>query len=85
MSRNFGRGQVEFRLGSDDISTIRFGISPGFELVGAVRVTQLPHTAPLHWGWLKTLDNGAPSSALMRPGFDAGVVPCHRARAGSMV
>lgn len=64
MSRNFGRGQVEFRLGSDDISTIRFGISPGFELVGAVRVTQLPHTAPLHWGWLKTLDNGAPSSAL---------------------
>lgn len=55
---------MEYLLGSEDISTIRFGISPGFELVGAVRTIQSPHTAPLHWGWLKTLGKNVPSQAL---------------------
>lgn len=46
---------VEFRLGSSDLSSVRFGISPGFELKGAVRVLLRPATVPLHWGWIRTL------------------------------
>ena len=46
---------MEFRLGSTDISAIRFGISPGYELVHAVRVVLRPQLAPLHWGWFRTL------------------------------
>ncbi|GAA4976926.1 winged helix-turn-helix domain-containing protein [Actinoplanes utahensis] len=46
---------MEFRLGSTDISAIRFGISPGFELVHAVRVLLRPQVAPLHWGWFRSL------------------------------
>ena len=49
------RKVVEFRLGSTDISAIRFGISPGYELVHAVRVVLRPQLAPLHWGWFRTL------------------------------
>ncbi|RCK70096.1 transcriptional regulator [Desertihabitans brevis] len=49
------RKLVEFRLGSSDISAVRFGISPGHELVHAVRVLLRPQTAPLHWGWFRTL------------------------------
>lgn len=50
-----GRKLVEFRLGSSDLSAVRFGISPGFELVHAVRVVLSPPSAPLHWGWLRSL------------------------------
>lgn len=57
------RKVVEFRLGSGDISTVRFGISPAFELIQAVRVIQLPQTAPLHWGWLRTLTDRDRESA----------------------
>lgn len=50
------RKYVEFRLGSSDISAVRFGISPGHELVHAVRTTLRPQNAPLHWGWFRGLD-----------------------------
>ena len=46
---------MEFRLGSADVSAIRFGISPGFELVHAVRNLLRPHLAPLHWGWFRSV------------------------------
>jgi len=46
---------VEFRLRSTDISAIRFGISPGHELVHAVRAVLRPQVVPLHWGWFRTL------------------------------
>jgi DNA-binding transcriptional ArsR family regulator len=49
------RKVVEFRLRSTDISAIRFGISPGYELVHAVRTALRPQVAPLHWGWFRTL------------------------------
>ncbi len=48
---------MEFRLGSTDISAIRFGISPGHELVHAVRAVLRPQSVPLHWGWFRTLRN----------------------------
>ncbi|OZM70163.1 transcriptional regulator [Amycolatopsis antarctica] len=51
MDRKF----VEFRLRSSDISAVRFGISPGHELVHAVRVVLRPETAPLQWGWVRTM------------------------------
>ncbi|WP_109597024.1 ArsR/SmtB family transcription factor [Actinoplanes xinjiangensis] len=49
------RKVVEFRLGTTDISAIRFGISPGHELVHAVRTVLRPQVVPLHWGWFRTL------------------------------
>lgn len=54
---------MEFRLGSSDISAVRFGISPGYELVHAVRVILRPRTAPLHWGWFRTLAGTLPDEA----------------------
>ncbi len=48
---------VEFRLGSSDISAVRFGISPGHELVHAVRTILRPQSAPLHWGWFRGLQS----------------------------
>ncbi|RFS47399.1 transcriptional regulator [Micromonospora craniellae] len=56
---------MEFRLGSSDISAVRFGISPGHELVHAVRVMLRLQTAPLHWGWLRTV-RGAPTGEAFR-------------------
>ncbi|MEV0953820.1 DUF5937 family protein [Promicromonospora sp. NPDC050249] len=54
MDRKF----VEFRLGSSDISAVRFGISPGHELVHAVRTILRPQSAPLHWGWFRSVRAG---------------------------
>ncbi|MFI9485781.1 DUF5937 family protein [Promicromonospora sp. NPDC052451] len=51
MDRKF----VEFRLGSSDISAVRFGISPGHELVHALRTILRPQGSPLHWGWFRDL------------------------------
>ena len=48
---------MEFRLGSSDISAVRFGISPGHELVHAVRTVLRPQSAPLHWGWFRNLQS----------------------------
>lgn len=59
---------VEFRLAPDDISAIRFGVSPGHELAHAVRVLVQPHHHPLQWGWLRRARRAAPTRAfdLMR-------------------
>jgi DNA-binding transcriptional ArsR family regulator len=54
---------VEFRLGSSDISMVRFGISPGHELVHAVRVLLRPQAAPLQWGWFRTVQQQTRSEA----------------------
>ena len=54
---------VDFRLGSSDISAVRFGISPGHELVHAIRVLLRPQTAPLQWGWFRTVQERTRSEA----------------------
>jgi DNA-binding transcriptional ArsR family regulator len=59
------RKVVEFRLGSSGISAVRFGISPGHELVHAVRVMLRPQAAPLHWGWFRTR-RGVPAGDAFR-------------------
>ncbi|WP_285790462.1 DUF5937 family protein [Micromonospora sp. NBRC 101691] len=59
------RRVVEFRLGSSDISAVRFGISPGHELVHAIRVMLRPQVAPLHWGWFRA-QHGVPAGEAFR-------------------
>lgn len=59
MDRNF----VDFRLAPDDISAIRFGVSPGHELCHAVRVLQRPAEHPLQWGWLRGVRERVPREA----------------------
>ncbi|GAA1751987.1 ArsR/SmtB family transcription factor [Agromyces humatus] len=59
MDRNF----VDFRLAPDDISAIRFGVSPGHELCHAVRVLQRPAEHPLQWGWLRGVRDRVPREA----------------------
>ncbi|SFR70707.1 regulatory protein, arsR family [Agromyces sp. CF514] len=54
------RNLVEFRLAPDDISAIRFGVSPGHELCNAMRVLQRPEGHPLQWGWLRSVRSGMP-------------------------
>ena len=46
---------MEFHLGSSDISSVRFGTSPGHDLVHAVRALLRPPVVPLHWAWFRTL------------------------------
>jgi hypothetical protein len=58
-----GRKYVEFRLAADDISAIRFGVSPGHELCHAVRVLQTPGAHPLQWGWVKAVADVLPRQA----------------------
>lgn len=48
--------KVVFRLGSADVSQIRFGISPGHELAHAVRTVLDPGAHPLQWSWLRRTD-----------------------------
>lgn len=55
---------VEFRLTPGDISALRFGISPGMELAGAVRTLLDPGQHPLHWGWVRATRDEVPPSAL---------------------
>jgi hypothetical protein len=55
---------VEFRLAPDDVSAIRFGVSPGHELAHAVRVLAQPPYHPLQWGWLRRARGQAPARAL---------------------
>jgi DNA-binding transcriptional ArsR family regulator len=59
------RKVVEFRLGSSDISAVRFGISPGHELIHAIRVMLRPQVAPLHWGWFRA-QRGLPAGEAFR-------------------
>ncbi|WP_407319724.1 DUF5937 family protein [Isoptericola halotolerans] len=58
------RNVVEFRLTPDDLSAIRFGISPGHELAHAVRVLGRPQYHPLQWGWLRQARRRAPARAV---------------------
>ena len=57
------RTYVDFRLAPDDISAIRFGISPGHELCHAIRVLQRPDDQPLQWGWLRSVRDQVPREA----------------------
>jgi hypothetical protein len=54
---------VDFRLAPGDVSAIRFGVSPGHELVHAVRVLQRPADQPLQWAWLRSVRDGVPRDA----------------------
>ncbi len=56
--------KVVFRLGSEDISAIRFGISPGHEVCHAVRSVLDPGAHPLQWGWLKEVRTSLPREEL---------------------
>ncbi|EWS82567.1 ArsR family transcriptional regulator [Brachybacterium phenoliresistens] len=58
------RKVVEFHLAPGDVSAVRFGISPGHELVHAVRVLLRPQTVPLQWGWFRSLEEHRPQEAL---------------------
>jgi DNA-binding transcriptional ArsR family regulator len=58
------RNEVVFQLGSDDVTGIRFGISPGHELCNAVAVLQQPNAYPLQWGWLRSVQQRIPADAL---------------------
>lgn len=51
---------MDFRLAPDDISAIRFGISPGHELSHAIRVLQRPDDQPMQWGWLRGVRDQVP-------------------------
>ncbi|UNK71587.1 DUF5937 family protein [Microbacterium sp. H1-D42] len=55
--------RVEFRLSPGDIQAVRFGISPGHELVHAVRVMLRPSQHPLQWGWLRQAREAVPVEA----------------------
>ncbi|MFC8598962.1 ArsR/SmtB family transcription factor [Isoptericola sp. NPDC057191] len=63
MPRHRSRNVVEFRLAPDDVSAIRFGISPGHELAHAVRVLGRPQYHPLQWGWLRRARGQVPGRA----------------------
>ncbi|WP_200941684.1 ArsR/SmtB family transcription factor [Agromyces sp. Root1464] len=54
---------VDFQLAPDDISAIRFGVSPGHELSHAMRVLQRPEDQPLQWGWLRSVRAAVPPDA----------------------
>lgn len=54
------RKYVDFRLAPDDLTAIRFGISPGHELCHAVRALQRPDHHPLQWGWMRSTRGAIP-------------------------
>lgn len=54
---------MSFRLGAEDVSAIRFGISPGHELCLAVGALQTAASQPLHWGWLRAVAGRAPAAS----------------------
>lgn len=58
MGRN-QQHEVVFRLSPDDISALRFAVSPGMELAAAVRVLLDPGQHPLHWGWVRSVGRAA--------------------------
>lgn len=59
MDRKF----VDFQLAANDLTAIRFGISPGHELCHAVRALQRPEQHPLQWGWMRTARRAVPRDA----------------------
>ncbi|MDL9978881.1 ArsR/SmtB family transcription factor [Microbacterium sp. ASV49] len=54
------RKYVDFRLSPGDIQAVRFGVSPGHELIHAVRAIMLPERHPLQWGWLRQMRDRVP-------------------------
>lgn len=54
---------MDFRLAPDDISAIRFGVSPGHELCHAVRVVLRPPEHPMQWGWLRSVRDRIPRAS----------------------
>jgi hypothetical protein len=54
------RKYVDFRLARDDLTAIRFGISPGHELCHAVRALHRPDHHPLQWGWMRSTRGAIP-------------------------
>jgi len=54
------RKYVDFRLAPDDLTAIRFGISPGHELCHAVRALHRPDHHPLQWGWMRSTRGAIP-------------------------
>lgn len=54
---------MDFVLGSDDVSRLRFGVSPGSELSSGVCALQAPAGAPLQWGWLRAVPHRVPEWA----------------------
>ncbi|MGF2950157.1 ArsR/SmtB family transcription factor [Microbacterium alcoholitolerans] len=53
--------RVKFRLSPGDIQAVRFGISPGHEMVHAVRAMLRPAQHPLQWGWLRQARERVPA------------------------
>jgi hypothetical protein len=51
---------VDFQLAPDDLTAIRFGVSPGHELCHAVRTLLRPDEYPLQWGWMRTARSAIP-------------------------
>ncbi len=60
------RKSARFHIGADDVSAIRFGVSPGHELAHAVRILLNPQRHPLQWGWLRSVKPSVPGPALDR-------------------
>ena len=54
------RKYVDFQLAPDDLTAIRFGISPGHELSHAVRALLRPDEYPLQWGWMRAARGAIP-------------------------
>ena len=54
------RKYVDFQLAPDDLTAIRFGISPGHELCHAVRAMLRPDEYPLQWGWMRAARGAIP-------------------------
>jgi len=54
------RKYVDFQLAPDDLTAIRFGISPGHELCHAVRAILRPDEYPLQWGWMRAFRGAIP-------------------------
>jgi DNA-binding transcriptional ArsR family regulator len=51
---------VDFVLAPDDLTAIRFGVSPGHELCHAVRALLRPDAHPLQWGWMRATRGAVP-------------------------
>ncbi len=51
---------VDFQLAPDDLTAIRFGVSPGHELCHAVRAILRPDEYPLQWGWMRATRGAIP-------------------------
>ncbi|GAA1652505.1 winged helix-turn-helix domain-containing protein [Georgenia ruanii] len=66
------RNVVEFRLAPGDLSSIRFGVSPGHELAHAVRVLGQAQYHPLQWGWLRRTRGQVPGAAFELLGLLVG-------------